>query len=136
MVWKGLKTRTSFNKNINFVQSFKCAIEGIQSAYRTEKNLRFHSVVFILVNGLALYWKLSASEWALVNLVCGLVIGFELLNTAIEAAVDLTIGTTYHDLAKRAKDVAAGAVLMVSFFAVIIGSIIFIPYLLNWIGRS
>ncbi|MEL6456058.1 MAG: diacylglycerol kinase family protein, partial [Cyanobacteria bacterium J06623_5] len=71
--------------------------------------------------------KVSTVEIAVVCLTIGAVLVMEILNTALESLVDLTVGQTYHELAKIAKDCAAGAVLMAAIVALIIAMLIFIP---------
>ena len=74
-------------------------------------------------------FKINKYEWAILVLTIGLVISCELVNTAIEAVVDL-VTEEYHPLAKVAKDTAAAAVLIFAFVAVIVGLIIFVPKIL------
>jgi len=111
-------------KNAKFSESINYALEGIVIAIKTEKNMRFHIFTAILVVMLILIFGVNRSDLKSLSFAISLVFFAELINTAIEAAVD--IGTTrYHPLAKKAKDVAAGAVLIVSLNALIIGYIIF-----------
>ncbi len=81
--------------------------------------------------GLGLYCGLARWEWVAVALSVGAVWGAELLNTAVEAVVDL-VSPEYHPLAGRAKDVAAGAVLVVALAALVVGLLVFGPYLLHF----
>lgn len=112
-----------------FIQSVKHAIEGIGESVRVEKNLKIHLFisVFVLIAGMV--FNISGTEWMVIVLCMGIVIGLELLNTSIEYAVDLACDKQYHELAKKAKDASAGAVLVVAFMSVIIGMIIFVPKL-------
>ena len=71
--------------------------------------------------------KVSTTEIAVICLTIGAVLVMEILNTALESLVDLTVGQTYHELAKVAKDCAAGAVLMAAIVAVLIAALIFVP---------
>ena len=100
--------------------SFNCAIEGILWAARTQRHLRYHLLVALAVLVAALFFHVSSLEFIL--LVFGMVLVFfaELLNTAIEVVVDM-ISPEYHPLARRAKDVAAGAVLMACIGAAVMG---------------
>ena len=77
-----------------------------------------------------LFLRVNALEMAIVSLTCALVMVLELINTALESVVDLTVGQSYHDLAKIAKDCAAGAVLIASIAALLVAAFIFIPHLL------
>ncbi len=100
--------------------SFNCAIEGILWAARTQRHLRYHLLVALAVLVAALFFRVSSLEFIL--LVFGMVLVFfaELLNTAIEVVVDM-VSPEYHPLARRAKDVAAGAVLMACAGAAVMG---------------
>lgn len=108
-----------------FIRSFGYAAEGLMTAMR-EQNIRFHytSIVVVLIIG----WVtgLSVLEWIILVLVMTLVVGAELFNTAIERVVDLA-SPELHPLAKQAKDIAAGAVLVFALASVIIGMLIFFP---------
>ena len=119
-------------KNKTFRESFRHALDGIKMIVKTERNMKIHLVMTILVILCSVLFGLTASEKAIVISLCALVICAELVNTAIENAVDM--GTAVFNMyAKRAKDAAAGAVLVISFGALIAGLIIFIPYGINFI---
>ena len=106
--------------------SFGYAFRGVAAALRTEVHLRFHAAATVAVLGLGWYFGLARWEWALVALSVGLVWSLELVNTAVEAVVNL-VSPEYHPLAGRAKDVAAGAVLVGALAALAIGLLIFGP---------
>jgi undecaprenol kinase len=109
-----------------FLHSFTFAISGIFHALRNERNMKIHSVVTIIVIILAWIYHLSAIEWMFISFaICG-VLALELVNTAVERVVDL-VTKEFHPLAKQAKDVAAGAVLLYAILSVVIGCIIFLP---------
>ncbi len=108
--------------------SFRYAFEGVRYAVCTERNMWIHICVAVCVIVAGFYFQLSKYEWIIILLVMTNVIGLEMLNTALEAAVDL-VTEDYHPLAKKAKDIAAGAVLVTVVTAIIIGLIIFIPRL-------
>jgi len=108
--------------------SLNCAIEGILWAVKKERHLRYHFCAALAVLMLALFFHVSALEFFLLVLAALLVIFAELINTAIEALVDL-VTDEYHELAKRAKDVAAGAVLVTSVGAVILGYLVLSGYI-------
>ena len=112
----------------NWVQSLNCAIEGILWAVKSERHLRYHFVAAIAVLLLALFFRVTALEFFLLVLAAVLVIFAELMNTAIEALVDLAT-SEYHELAKRAKDVAAGAVLVTSVGAATLGYLVLSGYI-------
>lgn len=103
-----------------FIGSLNCAIEGILWAAKTQRHMLFHLVSAILVLVCALFFRLSLNEFALLTLAVTLVLFAELVNTAIEVVVDL-VSPDYHPLAQRAKDVAAGAVLLASVGALVLG---------------
>jgi diacylglycerol kinase len=104
--------------------SFQHAVRGVQAAMRSEVHLRFHAGATVLVVGLGFYLDLNHVEWALVALAIAGVWSAELLNTAIEALTDL-VSPAYHPLAGKAKDVAAGAVLLAAIGAAVVGLIVF-----------
>ncbi|MBX0291781.1 diacylglycerol kinase family protein [Hymenobacter sp. HSC-4F20] len=114
--------------------SFGYAFRGVRAALRTEVHLWFHAVATVVVIGLGLYFGLERWEWVAVALAVGAVWCAELVNTAIEAVVNL-VSPEYHPLAGRAKDVAAGAVLVMAIAALVVGLLIFGPRvwaLLGW----
>ena len=110
------------------VDVFEHAIEGIITAFREERNMKCHTVATVGMSFLGWFTGISAVEWALLVLCFGLVIGAEMVNTAIERTVDLAMPDR-HPLAKAAKDVAAGAVLIAAMTRVVVGGIIFLPRL-------
>ena len=105
---------------------------GISKTSKTkstkERNIKIHISVMILVIICGFIFHLSTTEWLICILLFALVISLELVNTAIEAVVDLC-SPNYHELAKYAKDVAAGSVLISAIASVVIGLIIFVPKL-------
>ena len=110
------------------VASFGHAFRGVGSALRSEVHLRFHAVATVVVLGLGFYCGLGRLEWALVALAVAGVWTAELLNTAIEALTDLA-SPNFHPLAGKAKDVAAGAVLLAAAGAAAVGALVFGPHL-------
>ena len=85
-------------------------------------------MLMVIIAGVIL--RINTTEWSIVLILCGLVISLELINTAIENAVDL-VTEEYNEKAKNAKDIAAGAVLFSAIIAAIIGFIIFLPKIIN-----
>ncbi len=114
----------SNNKTKKFIDSFKYAIEGILTGIKEERNLKIHITIMILVIIFGFIFKISRIEWIICILLFGLVISAELINTSIENVVDL-ITMEKHPKAKIAKDVSAGAVLIIAITSAIIGLIIF-----------
>jgi diacylglycerol kinase (ATP) len=113
--------------------SFKYAWCGISYAFLTQRNFRIHVSVCAIALGLSVFLHLKAVEVAVIGLTSGLVLALELLNTAIESIVDLTVKQTYHELAKIAKDCAAGAVLIAALVAVFVAGNLLLPPLLTLI---
>lgn len=112
------------------VESFNYAIEGLTSALQNEKHMKFHILSAILIVILAILTNASKVEILLVSISVAFVIITELINTAVEALVDL-ISPERHPLAKLAKDVAAGAVLVAAINAICVGYLLFYDKLLD-----
>lgn len=110
------------------VLSFKYAIEGFATAVRDQPNLIVQFCIAAIVLAMGFYFQISKAEWLAITLTIGFVITFELTNTAIEEIVD-SFTDQVHPSAKKAKDVAAAAVLFAALTAVIVGIIIFLPYI-------
>lgn len=110
--------------------SFKYAFEGLIYAFKYEQNLTVHFTMMLLVIAFGFIFKISIIEWLVIFLIIGLVIATELINTSIEATIDLITDQT-HPLAKIAKDTAAAAVLVFGLTAIIIGLIIFVPKMIS-----
>ncbi|SFJ08780.1 diacylglycerol kinase [Thermoflavimicrobium dichotomicum] len=110
------------------LKSFRYALEGLKYTVVTQRNMRIHFFVALAVLLLSLYLPLNKMEVLVLFVTIILVIFAELINTAIEAVVDM-ITEEFHPLAKIAKDVAAGAVLLTAGLAVIVGLSVFYPYL-------
>lgn len=115
----------------SILNSINCALEGIITAVRLERNMRIHVSFTIIVLIGAFFLRLSAKDFIYLSFAISLVWISELLNSALEKAVDLTIGSKYHDLAKNAKDIAAGAVFVAAVNSVIIGYLVFGEHLKN-----
>ena len=104
----------------SFLGSLNCAIEGVLWAVKTQRHMLVHLLAAVAVLLIALMLRLTLLEFALLALAIILVLFAELINTALEVVVDL-VSPDYHPLARRAKDVAAGAVLVASVGALIMG---------------
>lgn len=111
----------------NLFISFKYAWAGISYSFQTQRNFRIHVGVCALAIALSIFLHLRPVEIAIIGITSGLVLALELLNTAIESLVDLTVKQTYHELAKIAKDCAAGAVLVSALVAVLVAGILLLP---------
>lgn len=114
-------------------KSFGYAFQGISNTIRTERNIKIHCAVAILVTIFGVWLQISKTEWMICFILFGLILALELMNTAVEATVDLCTEDR-RPLAKKAKDAAAGAVLIAAIFAAVIGLMIFIPRLLGVFG--
>ncbi len=115
--------------------SFKYAAAGVTYAFNTQRNFRIHCVMGTLAVSVGALLHLTSVEMAVICITSGLVLTLELLNTAIESVVDLTVGQTYHELAKIAKDCAAGAVLISAGASVLVGFCLVVPKLLLLFAR-
>lgn len=107
--------------------AFQVAFKGLSHAIRHQRNIKIHLLATAVVTATGWYAALSRWEWCAVLLCCAAVISLELMNTALETLTDL-VTPHYHELAGRAKDIAAAAVLVFSLFSVVIAAIIFIPH--------
>lgn len=94
--------------------------------------MKMHAVVTVLVVIAGFFFHISMTEWCICLLLCGLIMALELVNTAVEAVVDL-VTEERKPLAKIAKDTAAGAVFILAIFSAVIGCIIFLPKVIAWI---
>lgn len=109
--------------------SFAYAFAGLRYCFRTQRNFRIHIAIAILAALLGIFLGLTWAEWALVATMIVLVLAAEMVNTMIESLVDL-VTQQYHPLAKIAKDVSAGIVLVTAIGATVVGALIFLPKLL------
>jgi undecaprenol kinase len=114
-------------KTNRLLNSFSFAKDGIVSALRTERNMRFHLVFSVLVIVVSVFFSINKTEWLFILIAISGMFALELVNTAIERVVDL-VTEDYHPLAKQAKDIAAGAVFIYALVSVAIGAMIFWPY--------
>lgn len=117
-------------KTKKLINSFKYAIEGIISSFKTERNMKLHVLAMTLVILLGFIIRLSKLEWIICIILFAIVIAGELFNTAIETTVDIAMPQR-NEKAKLAKDISAGAVLIVAIGSLIIGGIIFIPKIIE-----
>ena len=108
------------------LKSFYYAFAGIGFLFRTQRNARIELIIGILACGLAWWLKITRAEWGVLLLTIACVLILEGINTAVEAAVDLA-SPQIHPLAKTAKDVAAGMVLIAAIASVGVGLIILGP---------
>lgn len=112
------------------MKRFKYAIKGILFAFKTQANIRIHSIISVLVISAGFLFKINPLEWLFIIFAIGLVLSAELFNTAIESLVD-QVSPSYSEKAGLIKDVAAGAVLIAAVVSVIIGVIVFLPKIIE-----
>jgi diacylglycerol kinase (ATP) len=108
----------------HFLNSFRYAMSGIIFSTKYERNMRIHLIAMLYVLYFARFYSFSRAEMILLILTCVIAITMEMINTAIEVVID-KVSPSYHTLAKIGKDVAAGAVLIATIGAVVIGVILF-----------
>ena len=113
----------------DFIESFSHALDGVKAASKG-RNFRVQTAVGVLAVVLGIIFRISATEWIVVLFCIGAVLSLETVNTSIEDMVDLSV-KTFHPQAKSAKDLAAGAVLVMSGASLLIGIIIFAPRILG-----
>lgn len=111
-----------------FFMSIKYSLDGLFYAYKYEQSLWIHGFATILSIIMGFIFEIKLSEWAILFIALGSILALELMNTAIEAAVDLTT-TKIHPLAKIAKDCGSAASFIMALVAIIISLFVFAPYL-------
>jgi diacylglycerol kinase (ATP) len=116
------------------LRSFGHALRGLKLLLQSQPNARIHALATVLVLTAGALVRLSPAEWALIALAVAGVWATEALNTAIEFLVDLA-SPELHPLAAKAKDAAAGAVLVAAIGALIVGVLVFGPHVLKLLGR-
>lgn len=109
-----------------FYKSVGYALDGIEYAINHERNIKLEILAAIVASVMGFLLHITVIEWLILMLLIATILAFELINTAIERTVDL-VTKDYHELARVSKDMAAGAVLILSCFAIIMGIVIFIP---------
>lgn len=112
-----------------YIRAFKFAFAGIAKVFKSERNFRFHTLAALAAITLGFIFGITTTEWLFVTAAIGLVTTAEALNSAIEKLVDL-VSPQKNAQAGWVKDVAAGAVLLASISALVIGLLVFVPYVL------
>ena len=115
------------------IKSFACAIVGLKDIIRTEHNARIHALFTVLAILLSIWLHIDQVQFTLIIIVITLVWITEALNTVFELVIDI-VSPAYTETARRAKDIAAAAVLIASLGAFLTGSAILLPPLLSKIG--
>ncbi len=111
-----------------FLKSIKYSLDGLYYAYRYEQSLWIHGLATILSIVMGIIFHIKLSEWAIIFIALGSILALELINTAIEAAVDLTT-SEIHPLAKIAKDCGSAASFVMAIVSIVISLFVFGPYL-------
>ena len=117
------------------INSFKYAFNGLYHALKKGRNFRIQAFVGLVVIFLAWLFSFTRFEWSILLIAISLVLTVELLNTVIELVVDLAVEEKILPKAKIAKDVAAASVLLISIFSAIVGLVLFIPHLWEFIHK-
>jgi diacylglycerol kinase (ATP) len=118
-----------------WLEKLNCAIEGIIYAFKTQRHVRYHYAIAIAALLLSLFLRLTAVEFVLFAMAVIILLFAEMINTAIEEAVNL-IEERHHIIAKNAKDVSAGAVLIASVGVAIMAYLIFFKYIDEPMGKA
>ncbi len=126
---------TSRDELVAFLKSFAYAWHGLVYAVRTQRNARVHMVLGSAAIILGLLLRISPVEFAMIFVAITLVFIAEMFNTVAEACIDL-VTKEYHPLARIAKDVAAGAVLLNAMLSVIIALLVFVPHLIPLVAHG
>ena len=132
--FRKLSRRGSWRIANDLPASFRYAAQGVVYSFVSQRNFRIHLFVGALAFGLGVFLKLNFNHLAVLVLTVTAVLVLELLNTSIEAVVDLAIGRRFHPLARIAKDCSAAAVLVASISSLIIALLMLLPPLLLQLG--
>lgn len=112
------------------IKSFKYAIKGLIKIFEEEQNLKVQSLIGFSAVFLAIFFRISRLEWIVLILIIGLVILMEIINSAVERVADI-LKPRIDTYVKEIKDITASAVMLASIISIIIGGIIFWPYIFN-----
>lgn len=119
-------------KGFSLASAFRCALQGILDTSH-ERNFHIELCFMVLCIILGFAFGISVTEWLVVVVCFGMVLGGECINSSIEAVVDLA-SPEFHELARKAKDAAAGGVLLFSVASFVVGVIIFVPRILGMLN--
>lgn len=115
-------------KHTNFFSALKTAFFGARNLFKESRNARIQLIVFLFVLLIGFYVGLTVQEWLWILGSSAAVFSMEAINTSIELLADVYT-LEYNEKIKQVKDIAAGAVLLVSLFAIVVGILVFLPYL-------
>ncbi|MEY8445125.1 diacylglycerol kinase family protein [Enterococcus ratti] len=124
---KDKKCEKNVGKNKHFLMSVEFAVQGIKTVFSEERNMKKHVGFGLFAFFMGFVCQLNLMEWLWLFLAVFLVWIVEILNTVFENVVDMVTDFHFHPIGKKIKDMAAGAVLITAFFAVIVGFILFVP---------
>ncbi|MGD9579792.1 MAG: diacylglycerol kinase family protein [Vampirovibrionia bacterium] len=124
----------SFHKAVSFFESVKFAVNGINKAFKTQRNFKIMCFIALVVIILSFVFKLEYVEWAVIFVCLFFTMFAEIINTSIESLIDNCYGETYSSHAETVKDCTAGAVLLLAIGDILIGFIIFLPKFISMIG--
>ena len=131
---KELRNKSKYTGFKRIIYSAKYSIDGLVYAYKNEKSLILHGMVSLVAIALGVMLKLNRYEWCIIVIVLGIILAFELVNTAMEACVDM-VTTKYNELAKIAKDCCSAASFVTSCIGGIISLYIYIPKIITLFVR-
>lgn len=115
-----------------FLKSFSYSYDGLKYAFQNEQSISVMFIITVIATMLGIILQISAIEWIFIIFVIGIVLATELINTSIEATIDL-LSPDFHPLAKVAKDTASASVFIYSIVSVFLAGIIFIPKIIHLI---
>lgn len=128
-----LRNKSKYKGLKRIFYSIKYSIEGLIYAFKNEKSLLLHALCTFIAVTLGLLFKISPGEWSTILISLSVILSVELLNTAIEAVVDM-VTLEIHPLAKIAKDCGSAATFVVSMTGLIIAGVIFGPKIITFLG--
>lgn len=121
-------SRSKGATGFTFARAVRCAMSGIAYTFRSQRNLKIQLVFAVVAVVLGIVLHITQAEWLAIVLCIVVVTALETVNTAIESIVDLA-SPGWNELARRAKDAAAGAVYIAAFGSVVVAAIVYLPYL-------
>lgn len=119
-------------KTQGFRRTFKNARKGLRIVLKSERNIRIHFLAGTLALLTGVVLDLTPEQLCIIFLTIGLVVGFEMFNSAIEFSLDAVFHNKYSTLVGMAKDISAGAVMFATFIAIVVGLIVFVPAIINY----
>lgn len=115
------------------IKSFVYAFGGIKTLFKKTPNAYIHLIMAVLAVLLGFLFKIAAHEWLAIIVVIGLVFALEAMNTAIETLSDFACEKNMHPSIRAVKDLAAGGVLLAAMAALVVGIVVFLPKIIEWI---